>query len=173
MELMDTAVNEAFLLDLLNSTPIVDGLQQDELETAQSGRSWLRARGLHGSIAQWQAVRAARATLQAVVRGQQRASSLTPLLDATSYRPSVSDNGVQWRLDAPTDRAAAARAVLTWDALRRTRPGRLRPCENPECALFLIDHGRPNTARWCSMAVCGNRMKARRHYQRTRTSSDH
>jgi len=156
MELMDTAVNEAFLLDLLNSTPIVDGLQQDELETAQSGRSWLRACGLHGSIAQWQAVGAARATLQAVVRGQQRASSLTPLLDATSYRPSVSDNGVQWRLDAPTDRAAAARAVLTWDALRRTRPGR-----------------RPNTARWCSMAVCGNRMKARRHYQRTRTSSDH
>ncbi|HUB22315.1 MAG TPA: CGNR zinc finger domain-containing protein [Streptosporangiaceae bacterium] len=23
-------------------------------------------------------------------------------------------------------------------------------------------------ARWCSMAVCGNRMKARRHYQRGR-----
>jgi hypothetical protein len=30
------------------------------------------------------------------------------------------------------------------------------------------DHSKPNNARWCSMAVCGNRMKARRHYERTR-----
>ena len=45
-------------------------------------------------------------------------------------------------------------------------PGRLRPCANDECRLFLIDHSKANAARWCSMAVCGNRMKARRHYQR-------
>jgi predicted RNA-binding Zn ribbon-like protein len=36
--------------------------------------------------------------------------------------------------------------------------------------LFLIDHSKPNKARWCSMAVCGNRMKARRHYERSRTN---
>jgi predicted RNA-binding Zn ribbon-like protein len=39
---------------------------------------------------------------------------------------------------------------------------------HPECALFLIDPSKPNTARWCSMVVCGNRMKARRHYERIR-----
>ena len=114
-------------------------------------------------------MRAARSALQKVVRGQEPARSLAAVLDDVSYRPSVSDDGVQWRLDAPADRQAAARAVLAWDALRRNRPGRLRPCENPECALFLIDHSKPNKARWCSMAVCGNRMKARRHYERTRT----
>ncbi|MEU1163642.1 CGNR zinc finger domain-containing protein [Streptomyces sp. NPDC005921] len=47
-------------------------------------------------------------------------------------------------------------------------PGRLRPCANPECRLFLLDRSKGNSARWCSMAVCGNRMKARRHYRRTR-----
>jgi predicted RNA-binding Zn ribbon-like protein len=47
----------------------------------------------------------------------------------------------------------------------------LRPCANIECQLFLIDRSKPNTARWCSMAVCGNRMKARRHYQRGRSTS--
>lgn len=171
MEPTDAAADEAFLLDLLNSTPIVDGVQQDELATSRAGRSWLRAHGHGGSTGEWQAVRAARATLQAVVRGQKRPSSLALLLDGVSYRPSVSDDGVQWRLDAPTVRAASVRAVLAWDALRRTRPGRLRPCQNPECALFLIDHSKPNKARWCSMAVCGNRMKARRHYERTRTNS--
>jgi len=27
-------------------------------------------------------------------------------------------------------------------------------------------------ARWCSMAVCGNRMKARRYYQRQRQAEE-
>jgi predicted RNA-binding Zn ribbon-like protein len=38
--------------------------------------------------------------------------------------------------------------------------------------LFLIDHSKASSARWCSMAACGNRMKARRHYQRTRAQAD-
>ena len=157
--------DETFLLDLLNSTPIIDGVQQDELD-----RAWLRAHGHSGSSAEWQATRAARSALQAVVRGHQSAKWLSRQLDHVSYRPSVSDEGVQWRLDSPTGRTAAVRAVLAWDELRRSRPGRLRPCENPECAKFLIDRSKPNNARWCSMAACGNRMKARRHYERTRNA---
>jgi predicted RNA-binding Zn ribbon-like protein len=51
---------------------------------------------------------------------------------------------------------------------RAQSPGRLPPCANEECRLFLIDRSKANAARWCSMAVCGNRMKARRHYQRSR-----
>ncbi|NJC55654.1 CGNR zinc finger domain-containing protein [Brevibacterium marinum] len=47
-------------------------------------------------------------------------------------------------------------------------PGRLRACANTECNLFLIDHSRPGTAKWCSMFTCGNRMKVRAHAQRTR-----
>jgi predicted RNA-binding Zn ribbon-like protein len=58
--------------------------------------------------------------------------------------------------------------VLAWDGLRTHAPGRLRPCANDECQRFLIDRSKANNARWCSMAVCGNRMKARRHYQRQR-----
>ena len=41
------------------------------------------------------------------------------------------------------------------------------PGENDECRLFLLDRSRAHRARWCSMAVCGNRNKvasfARRH----------
>jgi predicted RNA-binding Zn ribbon-like protein len=157
--------DETFLLDLLNTTPIIDGVQQDKLD-----RSWLRAHGHSGSTAEWEAAGSARAALQAVARGQQSARSLSRLLEQVSYRPSVSDSGVQWRLDAPTGRTAAVRAVLAWDELRRSRPGRLRACENPECARFLIDRSKPNNARWCSMAVCGNRLKARRHYERSRNA---
>jgi predicted RNA-binding Zn ribbon-like protein len=103
-----------------------------------------------------------------VVRGDAAATVLAPFVDGVGYRAALAGEGIVWAPDLPLGRASAAKAVLTWDALRTDSPGRLRPCANPDCRLFLIDHSKPNSARWCSMAVCGNRMKARRHYQRTR-----
>ncbi|MGW0949619.1 CGNR zinc finger domain-containing protein [Streptomyces sp. NPDC002623] len=57
---------------------------------------------------------------------------------------------------------------MLFDAVQEAMPGRLRPCANPDCRLYVLDRSKANSARWCSMAVCGNRMKARLHYQRTR-----
>lgn len=162
---------EDLLLDLLNTTPVVDGRSQDELEDVEAGRRWLRAHGRPASAEEWRALREVRPVLQEVVRGEQPASALAPFVVDVRYRPAVADEGVVWELDLPEGRAAAAEAVLAWNELRVSGPGRLRPCANPDCRLFLIDHSKPNTARWCSMAVCGNRMKARRHYQRARGAS--
>jgi hypothetical protein len=156
----------ALLLDLLNSTPVVGDTQQDELTDARIARAWLQAHDL--PMSQWRPLVVARDTLQAVVRGEASADTLAPLLDGVSYRPVMSGTGVEWTLDVPRERAAATRAVLTWDALRVGNPGRLRPCANTECRRFLFDRSKPNTARWCSMATCGNRLKARRHYQRVK-----
>ena len=157
------AADETFLLDLLNSTPVVDGVQQDVLDT-----DWLRAHDGTGSTEEWEATRQARDALQALVRGETPADVLAPLLDGVIRRPSITAEGVEWTVDVDKARRLAVRAMLAWDAVHRGSPGRLRPCANEECALFLIDHSKPNKARWCSMAVCGNRMKARRHYERTR-----
>jgi predicted RNA-binding Zn ribbon-like protein len=84
--------------------------------------------------------------------------------------PTV-DDGITWTLKARPERALAVRAVLAWDSLMKQRPGRLRPCANDECRLFLLDRSSANRARWCSMAVCGNRMKVRRHYRRERDAT--
>jgi predicted RNA-binding Zn ribbon-like protein len=43
----------------------------------------------------------------------------------------------------------------------------LRMCESPDCAWLFLDQSRNHSRRWCDMKVCGNRQKARRHYQRT------
>lgn len=110
----------------------------------------------------------ARSALQDVVRGDGGAESLAPFVSGVRYEALLIGAGVTWTLDLPEGRSAAALAVLTWDTVRVSSPGRLRPCANPECRRFLIDHSKPNSARWCSMAICGNRMKARRHYQRRR-----
>ena len=36
------------------------------------------------------------------------------------------------------------------------------------CSWLLLDGSRNRTRRWCEMRVCGNRAKARRHYERQR-----
>ena len=167
---MVVETDESLLLDLLNTTPVIDGVPTDDLADAAAGPRWLADHGQPSTEDEWRVVLAARAALQAVVRGDALPVALTRFVDGVRYRASLAGEGVEWTLDLPAGRTAAARAVLAWDALRVTDPGRLRPCANPDCRLFLIDHSKPNSARWCSMAVCGNRMKARRHYQRSKRS---
>ncbi|KRE25237.1 hypothetical protein ASG82_16735 [Mycobacterium sp. Soil538] len=159
-----TARDEALLLDLLNTTPVIDGTATDLLADLATAAPWLTDHDVAATDDELAELVAARQELQAVVRGDRTPSALQPFLDRVRLQPVAADGGVDWRL---TDATGAARAVLAWDGLRITSPGRLRPCANDECRLFLIDRSKPNTARWCSMAICGNRMKARRHYRRT------
>jgi predicted RNA-binding Zn ribbon-like protein len=169
---MRIETDEALLLDLLNSTPMVDGAQRDELADRETGRQWLAAHGQVDSAEEWRAVVSARSALQEVISGTGAPASLARWVDGVHCNAAFVGDGLTWTLDLPQGRSAAARAVLTWDALRVSSPGRLRACANPECRLFLIDHSKSNSARWCSMTVCGNRMKARRHYQRTRQTAE-
>ena len=148
--------DEALLLELLNSAPIVDGEPTDELRGSGAG-DWLREHGIPGPPA---AAREVRDAVAAVVRGQASAAILRKFLDGVRQVPAVSADGVQWRLEGAR---FPARAVLAWAQVQ----GRLRPCENDEeCTLFLIDRSKANARRWCSMSTCGNRLKARRHQAR-------
>ncbi len=85
------------------------------------------------------------------------------LLDAATYR-----------LDADGRLQAAARG---WDGVsdallpallelegERTR---LTHCGNETCRFLFLDRSRNHSRRWCEMAVCGNRVKLRRHRQRS------
>jgi predicted RNA-binding Zn ribbon-like protein len=164
----DGVSGEDFLLAVLNSTPVIDGVPADELADASRARTWLAGFGALGTEAERRNVVGIRQLLQAVVRGQQSPDVLAPALDGVTSTPAVAGGRIAWTLSVPPERELAVRAVLAWDALAGRSPGRLRACANGECRLFLIDHSKANAARWCSMAVCGNRMKARRHYQRSR-----
>ena len=44
--------------------------------------------------------------------------------------------------------------------------GRVRECPGPNCGWLFLDMSKNRSRRWCSMEVCGNAAKARRHYQR-------
>jgi predicted RNA-binding Zn ribbon-like protein len=145
------------LLDLLNTTPVVDGMGTDVLS-----QSWLRVHSGPGE--NLDAVRRVRDDLQKVVRGQADAAVLNVYLASVRQVPGIDDDGLHWELDESVD--WPARVVLAWGEVQRDQPGRLRACANDECQLFLLDRSRGGTGRWCSMSGCGNRMKARRHYSR-------
>ena len=164
----DAAAGESFLLALLNSTPVIDGVPTDGLAGTARACAWLAGFGGTGTEAELRHVREVRQALQAVVRGEQQPYVLASALPGAALIPELTGSEIAWTLSAPPDRELAVRAVLAWDDLARHSPGRLRPCANGECRLFLLDRSKANTARWCSMAACGNRMKARRHYQRVR-----
>ena len=42
----------------------------------------------------------------------------------------------------------------------------LRECDSETCSWLFVDRSRTRRRRWCDMSTCGNRAKARRHYQR-------
>jgi predicted RNA-binding Zn ribbon-like protein len=103
-------------------------------------------------------------------------------------RPAAGDRRVINRAAAPTpmtqrldpDGAASwiqplrGRALLSSiardaiDLLGGPRASRLKLCAGRNCSIPFVDTSRPGTRRWCSMERCGNRAKARTHYQQHR-----
>lgn len=162
--------DEELLLAVLNSAPVLEGAPTDSLEGA-TGRELARSWGGTGSAGESARLRRVRQVLQTIVRGDDGGAigELAGILDDTVRTPRVTPDGVVWELQVPEDDRLAAEAVLAWSSVITEFPGRLRACANDECTQFLVDHSRPGTAKWCSMAVCGNRMKARAHARRSQS----
>ena len=45
----------------------------------------------------------------------------------------------------------------------------VRMCEGPGCGWLFLDTSRNQRRRWCSMDSCGNRAKAKRHYEKSKS----
>lgn len=59
----------------------------------------------------------------------------------------------------------SAAELLTSDEVHQ-----VRECNSDRCTWLFVDRSRTHRRRWCDMKTCGNRAKARRHYQRTKKS---
>jgi predicted RNA-binding Zn ribbon-like protein len=159
--------DDAFVLALLNTTPTIDGRRRDTLAEDAGARAWV-AQHVADPPARtdFRLLRQTRDGLQRIACGEATMAILRPALHGVTVRPAIGEAGLRWELAAPSGHEMSVRAVLAWEALQASAPGRVRPCANGECSLFLIDRSKSNSARWCSMAGCGNRLKARRHYRR-------
>lgn len=93
-------------------------------------------------------------------------------LDALRHRRLTRINGAyswQWESGGktPLDRILWPIAQSAADLLTSAELQMVRFCEAPDCEWLFLDRSRNRSRRWCDMASCGNRQKARRHYQRT------
>jgi predicted RNA-binding Zn ribbon-like protein len=92
--------------------------------------------------------------------------ALDPALLQARFGPAGS-----WRLDpsaSGVDGALARLAAVVIDAMHDGTWSRLKPCRNHDCRWLFYDHSTNRSGSWCTMAVCGNRLKARAYRRRHR-----
>ncbi len=165
-------LGEPLALDLLNTTWMSAGELRDLLADVDGLRCWLTTNGLEKRCpadekARIALVCAREAVLRTVAHGE--IDDLNTVLDHGRLRRTLTTTGPQ---DEPeVDSAEWLSAWLAADDLLRmlTRaPDRIKQCAHENCVLWFHDTSKNGTRRWCSMAACGNRAKAARHYSAKR-----
>jgi predicted RNA-binding Zn ribbon-like protein len=71
----------------------------------------------------------------------------------------------------PLEQIALRLAKQAGELLTGLDPARLKMCGNPECGWMFLDSTRNASRRWCDMAGCGNRAKARSFYRRKKQAA--
>ena len=92
--------------------------------------------------------------------------------DALRHRHIVRANGgYEWRWDGEPmlEKILWPIAMSAAELLTSAELAKVRECEARDCYWLFLDHSRNHSRRWCTMSACGNREKARRHYQRQRS----
>jgi len=89
-------------------------------------------------------------------------------------RPEIelNDNAGRWR-PAPSHASGQLCGLLAAEALSlfcSPKAARIGVCEGGNCGWLFLDESRGKKRRWCDMNDCGSRAKARRYYQKRKTS---
>jgi predicted RNA-binding Zn ribbon-like protein len=160
----------------------------DEIREVARLGAWLTSRGLvseteAGALGAPDVVRVAnfREALRGLLRvnhGEQLDAAAAAVLHAEASRPLLcvhidADGSVRLTPSGEgVDRVVARllAAIAQGDVEGSWR--RLKVCADDTCAVAFYDSSRNASRAWCSMAVCGNRAKARRHRRRASTAAD-
>lgn len=88
-------------------------------------------------------------------------------------RPSQGKVQLEWCCAVNLDAVSAAALRSAVELLESEQElSRLRSCESETCRWLFLDATKNHSRRWCDMKTCGNRAKARRHYERTHGEPD-
>ncbi|MCP9958935.1 MULTISPECIES: CGNR zinc finger domain-containing protein [Streptomyces] len=173
---------EPLAIDLLN-TRWIDGQGRHDLLDGVDGLAvWLGSPPVRRALEAAGPVRADRDTLDRLLQARSAldevvADVLRPTPEAAASLNAVLAHGRVRHLLRPEGPDTVVEAddpswLPAWSAaadylrLLTDRPDRIRHCANAQCVLHFYDVSKNGTRRWCSMAGCGNRAKARRHQAR-------
>ena len=154
--------------------------EHDWLDSAENLQRWLRAVGLpsaKGKSPDLKSVAQLRSDLADVLRvlahrekpARSAVEELNQRIERASARRRLDPATLGWAWKVPEDAVQAlAPVVLDAAELIASDHERLRYC--PSCDWLFEDQTRNGQRRWCDMADCGSRDKARRYYRRVQKS---
>lgn len=173
----------ALLLAFVNTLDVE--AQTDDIAQARGLRAWFRAHGLGGaamdvSDADVRDAKALREGLRALLLANngvhpadEALARLEELLPRLPLHLGLRGQRLKSLPFGAGPRAALAEiAARAAEAMAGPRWPRLKACRNPDCLWAFYDRSRNLSHRWCSMNVCGNRLKARRYRQRSRKTGE-
>jgi predicted RNA-binding Zn ribbon-like protein len=157
----------------------------EELKEPNTLSAWLVARGLMqtGQAATDADLKHAIAVREAIrgVIGANSGSAVYPVDIATLNEAAAasrlrvrfgSDGRARLEPEAAGVEGALGRIVaVVFGAMGDEDWGRLKLCGSHSCRWAFYDHSRNQSSRWCRMASCGNRQKARRFRERSKTGA--
>ncbi|MFI9404341.1 CGNR zinc finger domain-containing protein [Nocardia sp. NPDC052316] len=161
-------LGEPLALDLLDTRWNENGHPQDLLTDVTGLGIWLASAGLSDRARTDQATLDALLTARTAIYDVVQSAAHTALNDVLEHgriRRTLTDAGPADVIDVPDP--SWLPAWLAADNLLHLlaeAPDRIRQCAHPDCVLFFYDTSKNGTRRWHSMATCGNRTKAARHY---------
>jgi predicted RNA-binding Zn ribbon-like protein len=157
----------------------------DELKDSNTLKAWMVARNLMDETqpVEGSDVRHAVAVREAI-RGVIGANTGLPLypVDSATLNEAASASRLRMRF-GPDGKprlepevsgvvGAIGRVVAAlYTATRDERWSRLKLCGDPTCRWAFYDLSRNHSSRWCDMASCGNRQKARRFRSRGKATA--
>ena len=141
--------------------------------------TWLAERGLlpagrrlgDHDLAEAKALRETLRTALAANAGHADRTAAWRVLDQVASRHPLRmrlNGGARLDADGGSGIAPAVARLLgtVYDAVTVGTWERLKVCRNDECQWAFYDHSRNRSGAWCTMAVCGNRIKGRAFRQR-------
>jgi predicted RNA-binding Zn ribbon-like protein len=166
-------------LDFVNTEVMDQGQRADWLRTSADLAAWLRQADLDGRAgpALLRRAKTLRAALRRMAESLAVGRAVPALVVAAINRElreartfsELTREGKGYEVQTRSDENSSALALVAQSAAELVAGGvalRVRKCGNPACILHFYDTTRSRTRRWCSMAGCGNRMKAAAHYRR-------
>ncbi|MGH8935164.1 MAG: CGNR zinc finger domain-containing protein [Acidimicrobiia bacterium] len=151
----------------------------DRLATPEALREWMGERGLLDADPITEADRRRTAEVREALRSLLLGNTGEPLdttsvavlnraaADARLVLGFHADGRSDLEPDARgVDRALGSLLATVFTSMVDGSWERLKACLNDECRWAFYDHSKNRSGKWCTMAVCGNRMKARAYRER-------
>jgi predicted RNA-binding Zn ribbon-like protein len=122
-------------------------------------------------------VREALRNVMGANNGEQLDPASVDLLNRAAARAKVVaafDDNASWRIEPVSNGVDRALGQMLATVFRSMSDGsweRMKACGNPDCRWAFYDGSKNRSGRWCEMASCGNRMKARAFRERARDAA--